>query len=552
MIRQTDKLPFIGKSAMLRFIRVLTVSCLFSLPCLAFDSLDSLTIEEKVGQLLMVHFNGEVANADAKTLIQDTKVGAIIYYNWANGLHSPKQVQTLSYGLQELAHANPNPIPLLIATDQEGGVVTRLQKGFTIFPGNKALGETQDPQLAEECARAMGYELRAVGINMNLAPVVDINSNPRNPIIGIRSFGEDPETVTLFGEKALKGYRDAEVIATLKHFPGYGEVEVDPHEDLPIIRKTREELEKVELVPFTKLATSCDAIMTAHIQIPTLDPEYCSTLSEKTLTYLRETIGFQGVIVADSLVMEGVVKKCHTVDEASIQALKAGCDILILGGKLLHSEHNGFELHVQDVQRIHKAIVDAIKCGRISETRLNQATQRVLNLKKKYLYSQLTLEQIEKTVNTVSHRLLAKKIASCALKNVRNSHLNLDKKRLAIIAPRILSDSIHEPFIAGKTTTTSFFFETLSPPHSDIENALEKTKRTDVLIVFSYNAWRNPSQITLIRKLIDTGKPVILVATRDPIDTSLFPEVSLIFKTFSPTQPSLQAVADYLNIGNPH
>jgi len=223
---------------------------------------------------------------------------------------------------------------------------------------------------------------------MNLAPVVDVNSNPRNPVIGVRSFGDSPEKVAAFGKQSLEGFKQARVIATLKHFPGYGDVAVDPHEDLPVIRKSKEELEAVELLPFAKLASSSDAIMTAHILIPALDLENCSTLSEKTLTYLRETIGFQGVIVADSLVMDSVLKNCHSVDEASIRALNAGCDLLILGGKLLVGEHTGFELTTADVQRIHGAIVEAVKSGRISETKLNRAVTRILKLKDRYLHSQ--------------------------------------------------------------------------------------------------------------------------------------------------------------------
>ena len=232
------------------------------------SSLKAMTLEEKVGQLLLVHFNGEKVNNDAKILVQDTKVGGIIYYNWSNGLHSPKQIQTLSTDLQKLTEKNQNPIPLLIAADQEGGVVSRLHNGFTKFPGNKALGETCDPNLAESIALAMGEELQAVGINMNLAPVVDVNSNPRNPVIGVRSFGDEAETVFAFGKKALSGYRQAQIIATLKHFPGYGDVAVDPHGDLPIVRKSKKELERVELLPFAKLASSADAIMTAHILVP--------------------------------------------------------------------------------------------------------------------------------------------------------------------------------------------------------------------------------------------------------------------------------------------
>jgi beta-N-acetylhexosaminidase len=331
--------------------KYLTIYLLLSLCCL--EKVFSLSIfyqtmslEEKVGQLLMVHFHGEFANEDARSLIQDAKVGGIIYYNWSNGLSSPEQVQALSAGLQKLARESRASIPLFIAVDQEGGVVARLNNGFTVFPGNKALGMTGDPNLAEASALAMGQELQAVGVNMNFAPVVDVNINPRNPVIGIRSFSDNPETVVAFGKRALQGYNRAQIIATLKYFPGHGDVEVDSHEDLPIVNKPIEELEQVELLPFARLASSADTIMTAHILVPALDAENCSTLSEKTLSYLKTTLGFQGVIITDSLVMEGVLKKCRTVDEAAIQALNAGCDILLLGGKQLVGGHTNLELSV--------------------------------------------------------------------------------------------------------------------------------------------------------------------------------------------------------------
>lgn len=400
-------------NTMVKILKTLALFCLCS-PCFGSDTLQQLSLEEKVGQLLMVHFRGEVANEEAKTLIQDTKVGGIIYYNWSNGLHSPEQVRALSEGLQELAR-----VPLLIAVDQEGGVVVRLNSGFTKFPGNRAIGEVGETRLAEAAAFAMGQELQAVGINMNLAPVVDVNSNPRNSVIGARSFGKQPELVSALGKGALKGYKDAQIIATLKHFPGHGDTAIDSHEELPIIHKSKKELEQVELLPFAQLAPFADAIMTAHILVPALDGENCSTISEKTLNYLRNTIGFQGVIVSDSLVMEGVLNKCHTVDEAAILALKAGCDVLILGGKLIVGEHAGLELTIRDIQRIHGSIVKAVKSGRISEAMVNQAVQRILDLKKRYIVPGMKGLPLSEAVNTAAHRAIAQEITSLALRTTR-------------------------------------------------------------------------------------------------------------------------------------
>lgn len=348
--------------------------------CFGLADIKDLTLEEKIGQLLMIHCRGEIADEEAKVAIQELHVGSIIYYNWANGLHSPEQVKQLSASLQALSS-----IPLIIAVDQEGGTVARLTQGFTVFPGNKALGMTGKPELAKESAYVMGKELLAVGVNMNLAPVVDVNVNPNNPVIGVRSFGEVPEDIVSFGGKALEGYHEAGVMSCLKHYPGHGDVEIDSHKDLPVLHKTMEELKRVELLPFAALAKEADTIMTAHILIPALDPEHCSTLSKKTLDYLREQIGFQGVILSDSLVMEGVLKRCGgSVDEVVVQAFNAGCDILILGGRQLIGS-NRVELTMADIRRIHKTLVLAVKSGRVSEEALDRSVNRILKLKEKYI-----------------------------------------------------------------------------------------------------------------------------------------------------------------------
>lgn len=352
---------------------LLTYFCI--LPCFGIQ-LQELSIEEKVGQILMVHFNGEVANQDAKDLIQDIGVGGIIYYNWANGLHSLKQVQDLSFSLQKLSK-----LPLFIAVDQEGGRVARLR--MTEYPSNLDVGQTQNPQLARNTAYNIGRELKEVGINMNLAPVVDVNSNPKNPVIGTRSFGSDPKVVASFGEQALKGYNQAGIMAVLKHFPGHGDTSSDSHHDLPIVNKSIKELENVELFPFAYLASQAKVIMTAHLLVPALDEEHCSTLSKKTLDYLKDQLGFQGVIMTDSLVMEGVLKQCSNIDEVAISAFNAGCDLLLLGGKQLVGEKTYQELTPRDIERIHHSLVTAVKNERISKIRLDQAVQKILKLKQK-------------------------------------------------------------------------------------------------------------------------------------------------------------------------
>lgn len=526
-------------------LRKLITSCLIATSCFAYSAKE-MNLEEKVGQILVVVFRGEEVNDNAKALVQEMHVGGFIYYNWANGLTSPAQVKSLGLGLQKLAQETRLAIPLLITADQEGGVVARLTQGFTVFPGNKALGMTGYPELAKESAFAIGQELQAVGVNVNFSPVVDVNSNPRNPIIGIRSFSDSPDTVITFGRKALEGYRQAGIIACLKHFPGHGDVEVDSHKDLPVINKSKEELRRVELRPFAELASQADTIMTAHILVPALDPDNCATLSKKTLDFLRKDLGFQGVIVADSLVMQGVLKKCGSVDEAAIQALNAGCDILLFGGKQLVGSAN-VELTVADIRRIHQSLVEAVKSGRVSEERLNQAVEKVIELKNKYLLKPNASQEIDRVVKTAEHEALSKKIAALSLKVIKTEIVSLSEKKVAVFAPQAIKGPVQQTSLlkTGKETT-SYFFEGLNPSEVDIAAMKENAKSADVIVFCSYNSWKNAAQASVINSLLEMDKPVVLFAVRDPQDANLYPKASVILTTFSPTAPAIQAGCDQL------
>lgn len=374
---------YIERGSMYHLKSILSI-IFIPITCFGSYSLDNLTVEEKVGQLLIVHFNGETANGDAETLIKELGVGGIIYYNWSNGLNSPEQVSTLSRELQQLASLKKNPIPLFIAVDQEGGRVSRLKNGFTPIPSNEKIASSGNPDLAKHYAEIIAKELKGVGINFNLAPVVDINSNPDNPVINDRSYGNSAETVSRFAEKALEGYHQTGIITSLKHYPGHGDVSVDSHYELPLLNKTKQQLSENELIPFSKLSSKTDTIMTAHIIIPSIDPYNCATVSKPILDILRHEIGFSGVIISDSLVMEGFLKNSSSIEEGAVKALNAGCDILLLGGKRLLKGTTQLELTPEGVRTIRAQIVQAVKEGRIPETRLNEAVDRVLRLKAHY------------------------------------------------------------------------------------------------------------------------------------------------------------------------
>lgn len=548
---KAEMLPLFIKKSMIGLLTL--VFCSYQ-ACHATSSLVSkMSIEEKVGQLLMVHFNGEDANDEAQILIQQAHVGGVIYFNWSNGLNNPKQVQKLSRNLQKLACETDHKIPLIIAVDQEGGVVSRLKKGFTVFPGNGAIAKTGIPDLAEKCAYATAEELKAVGVNMTLGPVVDVNINPFNPVIGVRSFSNSPEQVVVYAREALKGFRKGQLMSVLKHFPGHGDVTLDSHIDLPIVDKSLNELNKTELFPFKALCSEADAIMTAHLLVPALDPFNCATLSKRiTEGVLREEFGFDGVVISDSLVMKGFLTNCPNIGEAAIRAFEAGCDMLILGGKQLLSE-DGFELTCEDTLVIYQHLVEAVYTGRVPEDRLNASVSRILTLKDKYgLIEDVHNEkEIAECVNTPSHKKLAREIACRALRNQEGPSQkapNFGEMRVAIFAPELIQYDLNLTTLAtiGKETKT-MFFEELNPSTDEQLKANNLINWAEAIIVCSYNAWKNSEQACFIKKLNNTNKPITVIALRDPQDSECIQHNdNFIISTSSPDAYSIQSAVDIL------
>lgn len=401
-----------------------------------------LSLEEKVGQLLMVSVHAESINETTRALINDLHIGGIIYYSWANGLHSAEQVASLSVGLQNLAAEARSQIPLIIAIDHEGGRVHRFESGFTHFPPAFAYTLANDPVLTEQCGYAMGKELRTVGITMNLAPVIDVLSNVENPIIGTRAFGETPEMVIKHAGAFIKGLHQANCMTSLKHFPGHGDTNTDSHLALPVIHKTISNLTLCELAPFYALADKTDSIMTGHLMIPTFDSETCSTLSQPTLNLLRNQANFDGVIISDSLAMQGIQSLCTTLSDAAIQAVNAGCDIVLLGGRCLVGTALQ-EITYATIAQVHADLVTAVHNGSLSKERLDTAVSRILKLKKNY---PPTSPHEQKTINTDKHHHISHAVATRALSTLKTSSHGLPK-------------TIYESLEKNLTTLTEMYHE---------------------------------------------------------------------------------------------
>lgn len=538
-------IPILGFAMRKILTSLLFISAFTSSPIKAKD-LSELSLEEKVGQVFMTYFEGQEVNEAAQKTIGEAGFGGIIYYNWANDLTEPAEVQKLSNSLQELA-LKEHGLPLFIATDQEGGIVCRLREGFTEFPGNAALGVTGDSQLAYKSAKIMGEELKLVGVNFNLAPVVDVNSNPNNPIIGIRAYHSEPEEVVRLAQEALKGYNKAGIICCLKHFPGHGDVTIDSHLGQPVLQKSLEEIEKTDLYPFAKLAWQAPAIMNAHILFPALDPHHVASLSKKISTdLLRHKLKFNGLLISDSLTMSGATQGYQDLSEVFIQAFEAGNDILLIGGRSLqHKSEN--ENNLDEILKIHSHFLEAVRKGRISLERLDESVTRILNAKQNLLTSKRLDPQDLKALQKPESIALAKEIAYRSVE-VRGTIFpeNLSQKELLVVYPESLKEAfsksclqIHCPKVKALS------FKGLEPTQKEQTHILELARPSSHIFFLSVNAWKNSAQKELLKNLSQIA-PLTLIATRDPQDLECLKNQNVCFATYSPTTLSIDVALQYL------
>ncbi len=444
---------FINKTLLCLFFIVLTVSYSFALTDAEIEGLiGRMSLDEKIGQLFIVGTGGRQVGPVPKAHISKRYVGGIILYE--KNISVPEQVAALTTELQLLAQKTPKGIPLFIAIDQEGGKVSRFQRGATIFPGNMALGATQSEPLALKAGKITGIELSVMGINLNLAPVLDVNTNPKNPAIGIRSYGESPQLVSQLGAAYIRGLQTQDVLATAKHFPGHGDANADSYKKLPLVTKNQKTLNKVELLPFRKAIDSgVAAIMTAHILYPGLDNQMPATLSHTILTkLLREELGFEGIIITDDLEMKAISEK-YEIDKAAVMAIQAGADMLLIPWTL------------QKQQTAYNAVRQAVRTRRITTTRLDNSLRRILKAKNACGAFDKTIAHIENPqainsplaiVGSREHRETAQTISTQAVSIVKETPgiLPLDaepKESVLILSP---SRDFSNTFLKAHTDLT--------------------------------------------------------------------------------------------------
>ncbi|WP_262173603.1 beta-N-acetylhexosaminidase [Saccharococcus sp. Marseille-Q5394] len=339
-----------------------------------------MTLEEKIGQLLIVGMKEKTFGDELDHLIRQYHVGGIILLG--KNISHPAGILKL---LNESKRANSGyEIPLFISVDEEGGRVSRLPSSMRKLPAAEYFGRIDDETLAYQTGVYLADLLHGFGYNMNYAPVLDVHSNPKNPVIGDRSFSSDPYEVADLGQAVMKGMTDNGIISVVKHFPGHGDTHVDSHLSLPVIKKTLDELRENELIPFQRaIEEQADAIMVAHIMFPELDDNHPSSLSKKIITdLLREEMQFEGVVITDDLTMGAIVND-YTVPEAALQSFSAGSDLLLIAGD--------YENQVGTIN----ALMAAVKAGTISEERIDASVRRILRLKERYKLKDDPIEEID-------------------------------------------------------------------------------------------------------------------------------------------------------------
>ncbi len=521
--------------------------------------LNQLSLEQRVGQLFVVSVWGKSADEAHPTnrlnygvdtpaeVVQRYNVGGVIYFNNAStdNVDSPQQVAAFSNGLQRAAVSSGLHLPLIIAIDQEGGNVTRLEAPATEFPGNMSIGAGRSTSDARALATINARELRAMGINQNFAPVADVNSNPLNPVIGARSFSSHPDLASQLVRAEIGGYQDSgrtrdTVSSAAKHFPGHGDAATDSHTTLPIINRTEAEWRATDLPPFrAAIAAGVDAIMTAHILMPNLDPSGVpATMSYQILTgLLREELGYRGVIVTDALGMGGA--NVLPPEEIPVRALEAGADELLMP---------------PDLNLAKNAVLNAVHSGRLSESRINQSVLRILVQKfKRILLTSpfVDVNQVPNLVGTPAHRSEVQRISDRTTTVLRNDAGVLPQRTkpsnvlvtgvgdtgISARSPNWLATSLTQREVNATALPSG-----TSPSEALITQAVTAAQSADLVVVLTNSLGTRAQLRALLNRLLATGKPVVAVATQIPYDAG-FVSAPTWVATYSWRSMSMESLA---------
>jgi beta-N-acetylhexosaminidase len=496
-----------------------------------------MTVEQKVGQMMLGSLPGTELDADAEEILRRYHIGGVILF--ARNIASVEQTRALTGAIHRVCTVHG--LPPMLGVDQEGGRVKRLMAAATGIPSAMALGATGDPALAGRVMAATGRELRALGINTDFAPCVDVNNNPRNPVIGTRSYGESPARVGAFGVAVLEGLRGVGVAATAKHFPGHGDTHTDSHLDLPVIPHDLGHLHAVELPPFgAAIRAGVPLVMTSHISFPALEPDGIpATLSRRILTgLLREELGFEGVIISDAMMMQAITDT-YGIVAGSVRAVIAGVDLV---GPMAEEP------------AIIEALLEAVRDGRLPMAQVDASVRRVLRLKQ-WLAAKAEAPPAD-VVGCEEHRALVREAAAASVTVLDAPHACIAAERAVAVveftqerghqAEAISTDEalLHAAFVRRFPRARHAAIHAATPTPEDVQTARALVQASDVLVIGTRDANRFPEQMAALAALRDPTKPSVIVSLRAPYDLDGFPWATARIAAYGDLPASLDVVAD--------
>ncbi|MCW4014219.1 MAG: beta-N-acetylhexosaminidase [Candidatus Bathyarchaeota archaeon] len=497
--------------------------------------MEGLSLEEKIGQMLVVGFHGTTAPLHIIQWLNEGRIGGVILF--ARNITTPRQVHELTQSLHKAAKH-----PILIAIDQEGGTVARLREGYTESPGAMALGAADDPMLTQQVSAILGTELRALGVNWNLAPAIDITHNIDNPSVGTRSIGSDPEHVARHAKAQVTGFQKAGVAATAKHYPGKANTPVDPHVELPVITGDLDQMWNTDLVPFkAAIEANVTSILITHVQFRDIEPTYSSTLSPRIIQgLLREKMGYRGLVTTDCMEMKAVTNK-YGPGESAVLAAIAGANIILFS-------------HTREYQeQVYTALLEAAKSGRIPLTNIDYSIERIKEVKQRYpAQPQPPLEVIRQP----SHLETTKKAARAAIVPHRIAPNTIPIDTNASWALIEYASHIEQETLTPETPTQlahilkkhipnlhTTWLDPKNPTNEQLTKAKQLTDKAQYTILATRNAHITPNQQKTAEKQLP--KATILLCLRNPYDAANL-NCPTTLLTLGDSQPSLQAAADAL------
>ena len=505
---------------------------------LKMKQLKDLTLKEKIGQLIVVGFGTKEYDNQINHMVDNYSCGNAILF--ARNYSDPKQMKKLCKDIHENIYKKTGVVPF-IAIDQEGGMVTRMMSGVTFAPSQMSCSASSVNDAAYLSGKMLSRDMIRLGLNLDLAPCLEVNPNLSNPMVNIRSYSSNPVTAGNMAKRFMKGLSEYGVLGCTKHFPGCGEADADDHLEITTINQSKEEIEKIGLVPF-KMNIDTPSIMTCHSIFKDLD-DVPSTLSKTVLQgLLRKEMGYKGLIISDCVEMKAIANFCGSANGA-VRALVAGCDLILVC--------ETWETQDEVFNALYKAVEDGV----LKEELIDEKVERILSYKEKTLpyLEKYFFENNEEYVPSNENNELAQEIVDKSITVVKGKEPKLGKNTLVVAPIPTIASLVEESFeIRSLTNALKAKF-----PNNDIyefvrtsefkDFLLKEIEKHDDMIFFSYDASMDATQVEAINALLETNKDIYVVSLKGPMDQSLFKNLKNYMCLYEYTPNSIRAIVKYLN-----